>query len=538
MTNDVTRRRFLATSATVSAAAVAALQFRTAAAQSPVAARRALGDPDPHDLAARAVDAARTAGASYADVRLTDTQLEAYYNGRALNNNQDRAIGIRVLVDGVWGFQSSATWTPDEAVRLAREAVAQAKANGSGTTGRVELGPPPPTVKGTWVMPVKVDPFTVSLGEKIDYTNYVLGHAGDLMLGASASFIWIQMSRQIKTFASSDGSAWSQTTYLSQGQLGTAYRDDFVHGLRPGSMSYDAWTPAGKGWEMFADAPLTDDLLRLFDEAEQNRHAIPVEVDRCDAVFSAQAMAALLDNTLGAATELDRALVDEANASGTSYLNDPLTMLGTYRVGSPIINVTGNRSLVGGAATVKWDDESVVPDDFTIVKDGVLVDFQTTREQADWLAPYYKKINHPAKSHGCAGSASALTLTMQHAPNLQLMPGTTDMRFDDLVADVNKGIAVMSMDVNMDQQQLTGVGYAQVRKIVNGKLGPYLDGAGIQFRASELWKRLTAVGGAKETRWYGFERGKGQPWQQTTHSVGAVPARINNVDLIDVMRKG
>jgi TldD protein len=315
------------------------------------------------------------------------------------------------------------------------------------------------------------------------------------------------------------------------------YRDNFVRLLRPGQAQYEAWSLAGRGWEMFTEAPLSEDLPRLFDEAEQSRHAVPVDIGRYDAVFSAQAMAALLDHTIGAATELDRAMGYEANASGTSYLDHPLTMAGSLMIGSPEITITGNRSVVGGAATVRWDDDSVVPHDFTLVDRGRLVDFQTTREQVAWMAPYYKKAGRPLVSHGCAGAQSALMVPMQQVPNLQLMPGKADTSFDDLVAATKNGVAVLSMYVNMDQQQLTGMGYAQVRKIVNGKLGPYLDGAGVQFRSPEIWKNLSTLGGAKSARWFGFRRFKGQPSQETAASVGAVPAQIANVDLIDVKRK-
>jgi TldD protein len=370
----------------------------------------------------------------------------------------------------------------------------------------------------------------------MDFLNYATAYAQNYLVGTLVN-CGLSFSRQQKVFASTDGSTWSQTTYLSGGAFSVTYHDDYVQQLGQGGAGADFLSPAGKGWEHISESGLIDEIPRLLDEAEQSRHVIPVEVNRYDTVFSAQAMASLLDNTLGAATELDRAMGYEANADGTSYLNEPLEMLGTYSIGNSAINVTGNRSLVGGCATVKWDDESFVPDDFTLVKDGVLVDFQTTREQADWLAPYYKKINHPVKSHGCAGSESALTITMQHAPNLQLMPAATDTSFDALVADVKKGVAVMSVYVSMDQQQLNGIGYPSLRKIVDGKLGPYIMGAGIQFRGPQMWKNLAAVGGAKETRWFGLNRGKGQPWQNTTHSVGAVPARINNVDVIDIRHK-
>jgi predicted Zn-dependent protease len=126
---------------------------------------------------------------------------------------------------------------------------------------------------------------------------------------------------------------------------------------------------------------------------------------------------------------------------------------------------------------------------------------------------------------------------MQHAPNLQLLPGTADTSFSELVAGIKNGVAVMSLRPNMDQQQLNGLGFGQVRKIVDGKLGPYITGAGVQFSGPKLWKAVAALGGAREHRWFGKVNTKGEPSQSTTHSVGAVPARINDVDIIDITHK-
>jgi TldD protein len=172
------------------------------------------------------------------------------------------------------------------------------------------------------------------------------------------------------------------------------------------------------------------------------------------------------------------------------------------------------------------------------VKHGVLDDFQTTREQAAWLAPYYTKAGRAIRSHGCAGAASAKYLTMQQSPNLRLVPGAQDVHFDDLVRGVKRGLAVLNVAPQMDQQQLNGIGqFAVIRKITNGKLGPYLSNAGLVFRAPDFWKNLTAVGGPASERLVGFERYKGEPSQRVVHSVSAVPGMVTNVGVIDTLRR-
>ena len=142
------------------------------------------------------------------------------------------------------------------------------------------------------------------------------------------------------------------------------------------------------------------------------------------------------------ATQLDRALGYEANAGGTSFMNDPLAMLGSFKTASPLVTIKSNRSAPMQLATVKWDDEGVVPSDTTLVKDGILHDFQTTREQAAWLAPYYSKSGRPVQSNGCAAAQSALAITMQHMPNLSLEPNPSQVKLDDLVANVKDGMQV------------------------------------------------------------------------------------------------
>lgn len=497
----------------------------------------AAGEPDPQALVARAVDAARSAGATYADAKLTATREQLLYVEFEPISSVTHGLGVRVLVDGYWGFASSTVWSADEAARLARIAVAQARASGAGVTRRLELDAPPPVVRGEWIMPVKYDPFNIPDDEKLDVMNAFIDAARVAVVAAGA-VMKVQFRRQQSVCASSVGSAWSQTTYSAEGTFGVSYRDQYSLQLQRANFSTDLLSGAGKGWEHIVDSGLLDQIPWLLDQAEQARHQMPVDAGRFDLVCTAGVTAALLDATLGAATELDRAMGDEANAEGTSYLSDPLDKLGTYVVGSPRVSITADRSTPGALATARWDDEGVVPDTFDLVRDGVLVDYQTTREQSMWLAPYYQRAGKSVRSHGCTRAESALSIPMQMAPNLRLHPGADPLTFEELVAATPKGIAVLgTFGMTMDQQHLNGIVRPIMRQITKGKLGPYIVGGGIMFRAPELWKQLAALGGPASARWFGMERGKGQPAQREKHSVGAVPAKFTNVSVIDIMRK-
>jgi len=513
------------------AAAASTLVTKHAAAMHPLARRRAT-DPDRDALAERAVDAARSAGATYADARLTITRRET----PGLQDSEERAIGVRALVNGYWGFAASAVWTPDEAARLAREAATQAAAHSRGGTRAVELGPPPTVRRGEWVMPVKYDPFDVSAWEKIDVMNAFASAVSDYRNGLSSNYS-MNFMRQSSVFASTDGASWAQTIYQSAASFTLMYPDEYHAGLGMGAAAANGLSPAGRGWELVSESNIVDAIPALAVEAELSRHLVPFDIGRYDVVFSAEAMASLLDQTLAPAMELDRALGYEANASGTSFLDAPLDMLGAQVVASPLITVTGNRSTPGGLATVRWDDEGIVPDDFTLVKDGVLVDYQTTREQAAWLAPYYQRTGRAVRSHGCAAGASGLVIPMQHAPNLALAPGAARTTFDDLVAGTEKGIAVLSLNANMDQQQLNGIGYGTMREIVRGKLGRYISGGAFMFRTPEFWKSVIAVGGPGTQQWFGRGHGKGEPRQSTWHSVAGIPAKVRQLSFVDPGRK-
>lgn len=499
-----------------------------------------IDDPRLKELAFRAIEAARPAGAGYADVRLTHTRMRAFSGGIGASDAEAMTVGVRALVNGYWGFASGPVWSPDELARLGREAVHQATVMALGPARPVELAPVPVIQDGHWVMPVERDPFEVSPFEINDFLASLELFAGRIGVEFGISAV---CQVQEKAFASSLGSYCTQRTYLVEGRndLGVGWKG------KQGSTSLECLTPAGLGWEYFTadriplvrEQPLTEEIRRAVEELKEHLAlpVKPVEVGRYDTVFDSLTMARLVSQTLGRATQLDVALGYEANAGGTSYLNDPVNMVGSYQAGAPLLTLTANRAEPGGCAMVQWDDEGVEPDTFPLVTDGVLTDFQTTREAAGWLKDYYAKRGTPVRSHGCAAAPEGVDAPLVHTPNLVLAPGREAEDFDALVAGLGKGLAIKRAGLDLDFQAATGLGQGWTYEVKGGKRVARIEEAGFLFRSTELWKGLLALGGPAARRRYGLGSSKGEPPQTCYHSVTAPPAVVKQLTLIDLMRK-
>ncbi len=567
-THPVTRRTWLAT--TTAAVVGAGLPISSASG----ASAQSITAPDasvfvPSDvtqridadaweaLAVRAVDAARSAGAQYADARLVRTVRHGYGIVDFRSDATQTGIGVRALFNGYWGYAAQGDVTDDNAVRLARAAVEQAKTNAKGTPRTVDMGRIP-TARGRWATPVKIDPFTVSIEEKIDFiaswanlADYQSRHVPD-EYGAAARnksingvVSWLNFVRQERVVATTDGALFTQTLYESGGVL--LWGNEAAVGV----LGIES---IAKGWELFLEANIPEQITgiaaRLYKNEMAKQQAKSIDIGRKTLVCDGRTMAAMLEQTIGSATQIDRALGFEANAGGTSFIDDPLTMVGELQIGSKDVTVTANRSAATQLATVKWDDEGVAPEPFTLVKSGVLTDFQTTREQAAWLTPYYQQHNKPLVSHGCAAAESALATTMQHMPNLALEPSAATNSLDDLIADVSDGICVTGGQVSVDAQARNGMLSGRFREIKNGRLGSDLLGGVVLFNTLDFWKNVNVVGGSSTQDMLSFSqyanasvyetataRSKGQPAQITSHSVTAAAATIKNQALIDPRRR-
>jgi TldD protein len=548
------RREFLRTGGTIFAAGLV-LPRRPSSARAPLVFEQA----DLKALAAAALEAARGAGAGYTEVRLSEYRRKDLNSGSGWGGGpagttfsqvygtqtDGLGLGVRALVDGAWGFASGILWTVDDATRLGRQAVIQAKTMRQPGMPPVELAPVPVVRDGTWVMPVERDPFEVSREEIIDvlsgasfYTARRWGHP----------MLQVTFHRWETAFATSDGTFLTQKRYGTEGHLGVGLRPVPPVGVWSAPMAMQRLLPlAGRGWEYIAKAPMHEHIEWLREDAE-SFNALPLrtlEVGRYDTVLDAATTARILSSTIGSATELDRAFGYEANAGGTSYLNDPLTMLGAESVAAPSVTITANRSLVQGMATVKWDDEGVVPEEFTLVKGGVLADYQTTRESVTWLKDGYARLNRPVRSNGCAGSATAHDITLSIRPNLRLAPGRDATTLESLKAGLVNGILIEQAFPDVDFNGLNGMamvdrdlGVTRFTEIKRGKrTGRFGAGAvAMLFRAPELWRGVTQLGGSASMRATPVSSRKGEPSQETFHTVESPPLLLKQASIIDPTR--
>lgn len=504
-------------------------------------------------IAQHAVETARSAGAQYVDAQLTRDVQHRYEfwdrDGNFEGDNELIGLGVRALVDGYWGFTASTVLTTDESERLARAAVAQARGNAKGKRRSVEMGQYP-VVTGQWATPVVIDPFTIPVEEKIDYMEYWNACCARLHIVIDPLASYLNFSRQERVTATSDGSCVTQTMFESGG----------IITIRDGtntSTVLQGTDVCGRGWERILDAKIPEQIATAPDQlaAIRANPARPVMIGRYTLVCDGMTMASLVEQTFGLATQLDRALGYEANASGTSYLDDPLAMVGAFRAASPLVTVTANRSAAGQLATVRWDAEGVEPAESTLVKEGILNDFQTTRAQAAWMAPYYTKQSHPVRSNGYAMSENALAIPMQQMPNLALHGASANSGLEDLIATVKDGILIVNGRAQVDRQArngLLGSDSGEMRKITNGRLGQRLEGGAVQFNTNDLWRHVSALGGAKTEGVLGYSAynfkvsfldkflgrgGKGQPIQLTSHSVSAPAAIIPDQPIINAWSK-
>ena len=512
------------------------------------------GDDRIRTLITAAVDAAKSAGAVYSDARLTFSQFMGVHGdqvsavhrrGKYPTRNESLAFGVRAQVKGYWGFASSPVWTKDEAVRLGRAAVDSAKANAAGLSRDVEMAPNPNATSGDWTMPVTDDPFAMDPDEIFDYLVGV-GKYGD-MIGQEKGTGKVRgagglctFSRQQKAFGSSDGQLVTQRVYRTFGEIKLQVGDDYL-GNVTGALTQLEARGAGKGFELIRTPHTREWLRQLYDELEEEYRlpVLPVDVGRYPVLLHPDGVANILKKSIGVATEIDRIMGFEANTTGTSYIIDPDESLGTLKLGNAMMRVTATRSMPGGLARVKWDDEGVAPKDFDLVTDGLLTNLQRNREGTAWMKGYLTKTGQPLESNGCAHAIDASDSPRVFPSDLILHPDSTrDTTLTQLREQIDNGVEFKTSGAVMDFQQSTGLLFGQAFLVKKGKRVSRIAVAGMLFRTSELWGNLQALGGPSSVLRVGTEDAKDNNyWNVAYSSVSAPPALFKEMSIIDPSRK-
>ncbi|HEX5869858.1 MAG TPA: TldD/PmbA family protein [Longimicrobium sp.] len=530
------RREFLATGAAAGAGLI--LPHGVAHA----ATLRGRQEADHRELAMRALDAARGAGASYADVRVSRNRNQSLATRERqitrFDDEETFGFGVRVLANGAWGFAASRELTLDEADRVARQAVAQARANAAARARPVELAPVERVADGRWQSPIEIDPFSVPIEEKVG----LLLQANEAALAGGARFVNSSMffAQEEKTFASTEGSYTVQTLFRSYPQMSVT-----AVGAAGGDFQQRQSTPVqpmGLGYEHVRDSDLVGNAPKWAQDAVAKLTAKSVEPGRYDLVLLPSHLFLTIHESIAHPTELDRIMGFEANFAGTSFISPIEDYLGKFRYGQPIMNIQAERSAPGSLATVGWDDEGVRPDEYLIVKDGVLNDLQTTREQAPMLADWYRQSGRPVRSHGNSYAERWSHVQFQRMPNVNLMPHPErDVTVDELVEGIENGILIEGRgSYSIDQQRYNAQFGGQVfHEIRNGRVTGMLKDVAYQMRTPEFWNSMDLIGGRSSYFVGGsFNDGKGQPSQSNAVSHGCPPARFRGVNVINTGRQG
>ena len=481
-------------------------------------------------LADAALSRASELGCSHADVRVRrERQLSRSFRDRDLESSSDVAslgLSVRVVHDGVWGFAAGITLTTDEAVRLAERAVATAKVSRPLTPHRVELADEPVHV-GEWVSVYDINPFEVADAERNGRLLELIGRLLDAP-GVSHTSAGLEVTQENSFFANLAGTRTTQQrvrqlprfTAISVSEAGFA------------TMSTVA-PPVGRGWEYLSGDGWDFDaeIAGLPSLLAEHVAAPSVDAGHYDLVIDPTNLWLTIHESIGHATELDRALGYEAAYAGTSFAT--VDQLGTLQYGSPVMNVTGDRVAEHGLATIGWDDEGVAAQQFDIIADGVLVGYQLDRQMA--------ALRGLPRSNGCAFADSAGHIPMQRMPNVSLQPAADGPSTEELISRVERGIYVVgdkswSIDMQRYNFQFTGQRFFRIE---NGRLAGQLKDVAYQATTTDFWRSMEAVGGPDTYLLGGaLNCGKGQPGQVAPVSHGCPSALFRGVNILNTAAEG
>ena len=514
----VSRRQFLA-------AGGALLACRAVPAWADTFQPDAAADAVRSEVAAAALARAAALGASYADVRVNRYRRESISTRERQVQNVSRSasygFGLRVLVNGAWGFAASNVVSSEAARSVAEQAVALARANALLATRKVVLAEADKVVT-TWNSAFKRDPFEVPLETKIAFlmklNETALAVAGVTFVSSQVLFVDEQ-----KYFASSEGSRITQRLVRTYPQFSTTAADRSAGDFQTRAVVDRAQLV---GYEYVEDYPWLRDAEKAGHEVVEKLKSKPVAAGRYDLVVDPSQLFLCIHESVGHSTELDRALGWEANMAGTSFLKP--ADAGKLRFGNKVVNLIADRTQPGGLATTGFDDEGVKADRWHLVRDGMFVDWQTTRE----LAPLVGQ----RRSHGCLHSDNWSSVPFPRMPNVSLEPAATEITLDDLFSDIKRGLFVEGRGVSsIDQQRYNfQFGGAVIREIRDGKLGAMVKDAAYQSRTPDFWASCDGVGGPASYRLWGTSAdGKGEPGQTNAVSHGCPPARFRQVTVLN-----
>ncbi|GAB2891511.1 TldD/PmbA family protein [Microbulbifer echini] len=494
-----------------------------------------------------ALNTATKLGATYADVRI-GRYLNQYVVTREMKvqdvvNTESIGMGIRVIANGTWGFAATNDLTPDGVARATRQAVATAKANSKYQQEPVQLAP----VKGhgevSWQTPIQKNAMQIPLADKVD----LLMDVNKSALDAGASYInsMLYLVNEQKYFASTDGSYIDQDVHRLWAPFTVTAVDKKTGGFRT---RQGLSQPVGRGFEyldgraedkiqaqtvLYRDSyDMAEDARLAAQQAQEKLTAKSVKPGKYDLVLDPSHLWLTIHESVGHPLELDRVLGYEANFAGTSFATIDKWRSGKFQYGSDKVNLFADKVQPGSLGAVGYDDEGVKTGNWDLVKDGVLVNYQATRDQVHMLGQ--------KKSHGCCYADSWSSVQFQRMSNVSLLPGKEELSVDDMIKDVEKGIYIVGAgSFSIDQQRYNfQFGGQLFYEIEDGKITGMVEDVAYQSNTQEFWNACSQVCDKDDYRLGGsFFDGKGQPMQTSAVSHGSSTARFDGINVINTKRK-
>ena len=483
------------------------------------------------ELADAALTQARALGAAHADFRverIAEQHLRmSNANVQTLIDVDTSGLAVRVIVDGTWGFASAVDLTTDAAAAAARQAVQVARVAAAVNTEPIELAPEPGYGDVSWVSGYDVDPLDVPAADKVallaSWSRDLLAHQAISQVDASLSQV-----RECKFYSDGSTTTTQQRVRLNPELTAVAITDDgrfdTMRTLAP---------PAGRGYEYLTGSiwDWSAELAELPGLLAAKLAAPSVTAGRYDLVIDPSNLWLTIHESIGHATELDRALGYEAAYAGTSFAT--LDKLNSLQYGSPVMHVTGDRTAEHGLATIGYDDEGVAGQSWDLIKDGVLAGYQLDRRMA--------LLKGFGRSNGCAFADSPGHMPLQRMANVSLRPAENGPSTADLIGGVENGIYILgdkswSIDMQRYNFQFTGQRFF---KITNGKLDGQLRDVAYQATTTDFWNSVEAVGGPQTYLLGGaFNCGKGQPGQVAPVSHGAPAVLLRDIAVLNTAQEG
>jgi TldD protein len=496
-------------------------------------------------LANAALQAARSKGASYADVRIARYLQQAIATRenkvQGISNNESYGIGIRVIVNGTWGFAATNNVTKEGIAKCAAQAVAIARANARLQREPVRLAPQKSLGDRSWSSPIQKNAFEVPIKDKVDLLMKVNSEA----LKAGATFITSNLFfvNEQKYYANSEGSYIEQDVH----RLWPTFTVTVVDRQTGKFKTRDALSaPMARGYEYLngsasekikAPADMTlyrneydmvEDAIQAARHAKEKHSARSVAPGKYDLVLDPNHLGLTIHESIGHPLELDRVLGYEANYAGTSFATLDKWKSGNFNFGSKVVNIVADRTQPYFLNTIGFDDDGVPAKEWDLIKDGILVNYQATRDQVHML--------DQKESHGCCHAASWEAVQFQRMPNVSLRPGTETLSAPDMIKNVENGIYITGRgSYSIDQQRYNfQFGGQLFYEIKNGQITGMLDDVAYQSNTQEFWNACVQICDASDYRCFGtFNDGKGQPSQSSAVSHGSATSRFNGVNVIN-----